>query len=167
MATILPAHPDDAVEILAIQRRAFAVEAGRSEEWQIPPLTETLESVIEHINSATVLKVTDGRRLVGSIRGVLAGSVCTVRALSVDPDFQGNGLGSVLLDAIERAHPQASSFELFTNSIMEENVRFYVRHGYQVIGGTPHSDKITLVHMGKRRIGDVSLRSSQPQKEFP
>lgn len=147
MITILPASPDDACEILAIQRRAFEAEARLYRHWDIPPLTETLESVIEEISTARVLKAVAGQRIVGSIRGIASGPVCTVRRLSVDPDRQGRGLGSRLLAAIELCHPQAARFELTT--VMDGNIRYYIRRGYHVLRKTAYTSKITLVHMGK------------------
>ena len=150
MIRIFPASPADAAEILAIQKRAFALEALRSDVPDIPPVTESLEAVTEHIRSARVLKAVDGERIVGSIRGVMSGTVCGIKALSIELDFQGRGLGSELLAAIEQAHPEAASFELFTNAIMEQNVRFYLRRGYEVIDEfLVHSDQITLKHFRK------------------
>lgn len=149
MITILRAEPDDAEQILDIQKRAFAAEARAAQAWDIPPMAETLASVREDIRSACVLKAVDGGRIAGSIRGVLAGTVCGIHRLSVDQAYRGQGLGSALLAAVEQAHPQASGFELTTNAAMEENVRFYLRHGYRVEARMRHSKTITLVRMSK------------------
>lgn len=146
---ILPATAADASTILLIQQQAFAAEARLCKDFQIPPLTESVDMVHEHIKHATVLTAWDGERLAGSIRGLSSGEVCTVRALSIDPELQGKGIGSRLLAAIEQAHPKVARFELLTNVIMESNVRFYLRHGYQVTEKRIHSDKITLAFMTK------------------
>ncbi|MEP7328639.1 MAG: GNAT family N-acetyltransferase [Betaproteobacteria bacterium] len=151
MFTIRNASPDDGSIILAIQKRAFETEARVCDQWEIAPLLETLDSVLDHIHNATVLAATKGGRVVGSIRGVVTDDICMVKSLSIEPDLQGHGIGSALLDAIEEAHPEASGFQLLTNRIMEDNVRFYLRHGYTVTDTIPHSDKITLVSMGKQR----------------
>lgn len=153
MLTILPAVVADAPLILLIQQRAFAAEARLCGDWQIPPLTETVEMVREHIKTATVLAAWQGDCLVGSIRGLASGETCLVRALSIDPDLQGKGIGSQLLAAIEQAHPRVARFELLTNDIMESNVRFYQRHGYKLMGKRIHSEKITLAFMTKPGVG--------------
>ena len=149
MPTILPATPADAATILAIQKRAFAEEARRCDDWEIPPLTEPVEAVVGHIETATVLTARDGTQILGSIRGLVAGEVCTIRALSIEPGHQGAGIGSALLAAIEHAHPHVARFELLTNNAMQDNVRFYQRHGYRVVELLPHSDRIVLAAMHK------------------
>jgi ribosomal protein S18 acetylase RimI-like enzyme len=149
MVTILPARPEHAAAILAIQKRAFEAEAMLCRERDIPPLTETLDSVIAQIAVAQVLVAVEDGRVAGSIRGTLADGTCSIERLSVDLGFQGHGLGSALLDALERSLPEAARFELLTNQAMEGNVRFYVRHGYRVVDTLVHSDRITLVRMGK------------------
>ena len=149
MTTILRAEPADAEAILGIQKRAFAAEAQAVQDWSIPPMAETLASVLEHIRSACVFKAVDGDRVIGSIRGVLSGGVCSIHRLSVDEAYRGRGLGSALLTAVEQAHPAATGFALTTNAAMEENVRFYLRHGYRVEARVRYAETITLVEMSK------------------
>jgi len=135
--------------ILAIQKRAFEEEARLCGDWEIPPLTESLEDIAGHIASATVLVASNGIHIVGSVRGLVSDEVCTIRGLSVEPGCQGRGVGSALLSAIERAHPHVARFDLLTNRVMESNVRFYQRHGYRITELRPYSDRITLAHMSK------------------
>ena len=151
MFAIRNASLDDGIPILAIQKRAFETEARVCGQWEIAPLLETLDSVLDHIQTATVLAAIKDDRIIGSIRGVLAESACMVRALSIEPELQGHGIGSALLHAIEAAHPQATRFHLLTNRKIKSNVRFYLRHGYTITDTIQHSDKITLVSMGKQR----------------
>jgi predicted N-acetyltransferase YhbS len=149
MHSIVPADPGDATAMLAIQRRAFAEEGRLSGSVAIPPLTETLDAVVEHIRNQTALVARSGTRIIGSVRGIAVGTVCTIRGLGIEPSHQGQGIGSSLLHALEAAHPRATHFELTTNTVMAGNVRFYERHGYEVTALTPHSEKIILAQMRK------------------
>ncbi len=147
--TIVRAEPGDAAAILAIQKLAFESEALACDEWDIPPLQETVDMVREHIETAVVLKALEDGQLIGSIRGLPRDGACFIRALGVAPNAQGRGIGSALLGAIERAHPDVSAFELNTNQRMAANVRFYLRHGYAIVETQRLSPKITLELMRK------------------
>ena len=147
--TIVPATLEDAPALLAMQRIAFEPEARACQAWDIPPLQETVEGVREHIRMATVLKAVEGERLLGAIRGIVTGATCLIRVLVVAPEAQGRGLGARLLRAIEDAHPQFERFELTTNMIMVGNVRFYLRHGYEVVEQLQHAPTIRLAFMRK------------------
>ena len=146
---IVPAHLDDAPAILAMQKIAFEPEARACDEWAIPPLTETVDIVREHIRTAPVLMAMDGERMIGSIRGLVTGGTCLIRVLVVAPQAQGLGVGAALLEAIEAAHPRVERFELTTNMIMAANVRFYLRHGYDVVDQLQHAPTIRLAFMRK------------------
>ena len=146
---IVAAQLEDAPALLALQRIAFEPEARACQEWDIPPLQETLDGVREHIRMASVLKAVDGDRLLGAIRGIVSGDTCLIRVLAVAPEAQGRGLGARLLRAIEDAHPQVARFELTTNLIMPGNVRFYLRHGYEMVEQLQHSAAIRLAFMRK------------------
>ena len=147
--SIVPARVEDAPALLAMQRIAFEPEARACQEWEIPPLLETVATLRDHIRTATVLKAIDGDSLLGAIRGIVSGDTCLIRVLVVAPEAQGRGLGARLLQAIEDAHPRIARFELTTNMIMVGNVRFYLRHGYEVVVQVQHSEKIRLAFMRK------------------
>jgi predicted N-acetyltransferase YhbS len=155
MLTIEPASLEDAPTMLDIQRRAFAEEGRRvgslEDGQQIPPLAESLESIIEHIQTQTALVARDDERIVGAVRGIVTDQACVIRALVVDIGYQGRGVGSSLLQALERKLAQVSRFDLTTNMLMENNVTFYERHGYRLAEVTHHSQKkIPLAQMTKR-----------------
>jgi predicted N-acetyltransferase YhbS len=154
MYTISRANLEDAPTMLDLQRRAFAEEGRRSGSQDIPPLAEVLDAVIEHIQNQTALVARDNGKVIGTIRGIVKGHVCTVRALAVDPANQGHGVGSSLLDALEGTLPNVAQFDLTTNTVMEGNVPFYERHGYRVHELTRHSELVTLAQMTKVVDGD-------------
>lgn len=151
MFLITPAKPDDAPVIHAIQMRAFAEEGRLSETMAIPPLTETVDAIESLIRTQTVLVARDNGAIVGSARGILDGSICTIRGVLVDPPRQGNGIGAALLSAIESLHPNVERFQLTTNTLVPGNVRFYERHGYTVDELTRYTGKIVLAQMSKVR----------------
>ena len=146
---IVPATLEDAPALLAMQKIAFEPEARACQAWDIPPLQETVDGLREHIRMATVLKAVEGERLLGAIRGIVTGATCLIRVLAVAPEAQGRGLGARLLRAIEDAHPRVERFELTTNMIMVGNVRFYLRHGYEVVEQVQHAPTIRLAFMRK------------------
>ncbi len=162
MYTIRPALIEDAPTMLDLQRRAFAEEARRSGSEDIPPLIEPLDAVSEHIRHQHALVARDDGKIIGAIRGIVNGPVCTVRALVVDAAHRGRGVGSALLDALERSLPEVARFDLTTNTVMEGNVPFYERHGYRVTELTRYSELVALAQMTKD-VGEKSMthRSAQ------
>jgi GNAT superfamily N-acetyltransferase len=146
---IVDAVPADAEAILALQRLAYASEARRYQNWSIPPLVETLGEVRRHIERDAVLKAVLADRLVGSVRGVVAGRTCEVGRLIVHPDVQRRGIGSGLLAAIEGRVPDVDAYELFTGDRSVENLRLYERHGYRETRRHPLPTGVALVYLRK------------------
>jgi predicted N-acetyltransferase YhbS len=149
MVTIRPATPAHAPLIHALQGRAFAEEARLSGTRQIPPLMEPVDAIESHIRTQTVLVACDAERVVGAARGIVDGAVCTLRGVIVEPACHGRGIGSMLLWAIEAAHPRVARFELITNTLVPGNVRFYEQRGYRVDERVPHGETIVLARMSK------------------
>ena len=149
---IVPATLDDAQAMLALQRIAFEPEALAEQTREIPPLQETVDDIRAHIRGATVLKAMDGDRLLGSVRGIVTASTCLIRILVVAPHAQGRGIGAMLLEAIEYAHPRVERFELTTNMAMAGNLRFYLRRGYAIVDETAYSPTIRLASMRKQAV---------------
>jgi ribosomal protein S18 acetylase RimI-like enzyme len=146
---IVDATVDDAEAILALQRIAYESEARRYDNWSIPPLVESLDSVRQQIAQHVVLKAIVDGRLAGSVRGVVTDGVCEVCRLSVDPALQRRGIGSALLVAIEARFPGIEAFELFTASRSIENLRLYDRHGYRHARTKVLSPAVSLVFLRK------------------
>jgi GNAT superfamily N-acetyltransferase len=148
---IEPAGLEDAEKILALQKLAYESEARLYGDWTLPPLTQTLDSLLAEFDESHVLKALDGSRLVGSVRAREAAGVCHVGRLIVAPELQGGGIGTRLMRGIEAAFPAAQRFELFTGSRSVGNIRLYERLGYSKMREQAVSPAVTLIFMEKRR----------------
>lgn len=149
---ITRASRDDAEEILALIRRAFAPAAILYDDPLLPPLAESLEEHRARYDTHVVLKATtpDGT-IVGTVQGTQrADGACYVARLAVDPAMQGRGVGKALTRAIEAEFPAASRYELFTGHRNESSLRLYASLGYSEVRRERESDRLTLVWLEKR-----------------
>jgi GNAT superfamily N-acetyltransferase len=153
MFSIRHAEPDDAGEVLTVQRAAFVTEAQLHDDVHMEPLTQTLAGVRAAIDTATVLVAVSGSgsgsgsRIVGSVRAHEGDGMWRIGKLVVVPDLQGRGIGSKLLAEIENAAPgPISVFTIQTGPKSAANVRLYERHGYRQV-----PDDSILIRLTKRR----------------
>ncbi|GGT29993.1 GNAT family N-acetyltransferase [Nonomuraea spiralis] len=145
--TVERAVASDAGEILTLQRAAYVSEAQLYGDPFIPPLVESLEQMRKAVEAAVVLKAVEAGRIVGAVRGQVAGTTCLVGRLVVAPDRQGQGLGTALLEALHEQVPQAEAFDLFTGHLSEGNLRLYRRLGYRETRRERMDDHLTLIHL--------------------
>jgi GNAT superfamily N-acetyltransferase len=153
--TIRDIRVDDAGEVMTLQRAAFVSEALIYGDPDMPPLTQTLDEVAGELNENLGCVAHRGPRMIGAVRARIAGGLLLVGRLSIAPDQQGGGVGSRLLDAVERrgAAAGATEAELFTGSLSEANIRLYERLGYRESERVQEGDGIEQVFLRK------SLRS--------
>jgi GNAT superfamily N-acetyltransferase len=149
--SITRATPEDTPAILELQKLAYQSEARLYDDWSLPPLTQTLESLREEFPRSVVLKAMQGARLVASVRAREADGVCHVGRLIVQPDLQGRGLGTALMRRVEAEFAQTHRFELFTGHLSTGNIRLYERLGYVRSREKVLSPAVTLVFMEKQR----------------
>lgn len=141
----------DAGELITVQRAAYVVEGQRYGSLFLPPLTETVDEVLEVLAGDTVvLAARAGTRLAGSVRGRIHGRDGHVGRLAVAPDLQGRGIGCRLLAAVEEALTGwVDRLELFTGATSHDNIRLYERFGYVVVDHRPSGDGPGLTFLAK------------------
>ena len=148
--SVVPAQDAELEQILAIQYAAYQAEARLYDDYEIPPLRQTLSELQAESRQKLILKAVWNGQITGSVRVNLIQDVCYLGRLVVTPDRQGCGIGSALLRAGEVAFSQARCVELFTGSRSVENLRFYEKRGYRRLREEVLSTKVTLVFLRKR-----------------
>jgi GNAT superfamily N-acetyltransferase len=127
---IVEAQESDLQPILDLQYLAYQSEAQLLNNDSIPPLQQTLGEVKQEYRRGIFLKAVDeDGHMVGSVRGYAEGDTVYVGKLMVHPDYQGQGIGTQLLSALEARWPQFR-FELFTSDRSLKNIGLYERAGY-------------------------------------
>jgi len=86
--TITEAAPQDAQEILDLQRLAYQSEAAIYNDYAIPPLTQTLAELEAQFHNHIFLKAMAAGRLIGSVIAHLQGETCFIGRLIVHRDYQ-------------------------------------------------------------------------------
>jgi GNAT superfamily N-acetyltransferase len=149
MFDILRAEFADAGAIIQLQQLAYQTEAERYNDWSLPALTQTIESLQVEFAQHIILKAVKGAEIIGSVRAFMQQDVCKVGRLIVHPQHQRQGIGSQLLRSVETLHRQARIFELFTGSKSLDNIRLYQKHGYSISHSEKLSPDVELVFLHK------------------
>ncbi|MHC2998484.1 GNAT family N-acetyltransferase [Microbacterium sp. HJ5] len=144
-------RPDDAGETLTLQRAAFVQEALIYDSVQMPPLTQTLDELRAELVENLGCVAVDRGRLIGAVRAQASEGLLLIGRLVIAPDRQGEGIGSRLLEAVERRGRESGcrEAELFTGSLSEANLRLYERTGYRETDRVEGDDGIEQVFLRK------------------
>lgn len=139
-------------EILEIQKKAFYSEALLYQNFNIQPLTQTLEEMQEECKEKVVLKAIVDGKIAGSIRANVFDGVCWLNKLVVLPEYQRRGIGEKLLCEIETYFLKTEKFILVTGAKSESNIRLYQKVGYQIIRKETFCDGVEMVVMKKENV---------------
>lgn len=86
----------------------------------------------QHQHKAEViLKIEENGELLASGQASLESGCCYIGRMAVWPQYQGKGIGSKLLTALEQVFPNVSRIELFTGEHSEANLAMYCHRGYK------------------------------------
>jgi predicted N-acetyltransferase YhbS len=146
---VRPMVAGDVDAVLTVQRAAFTVEARLYDDPSLPPLQESREQLIADLDRSRGLVALDGDLVVGSVRIRVEGTSLHIARLSVAPDQQGRGLGTLLLARAESV-ADAEEALLFTGHLSASNLRLYARAGYVEQRRVRVDDRVTLVHLRKQ-----------------
>lgn len=147
--TVKKAEFDELQAILDLQYLAYQSEAKLLNNPNIPPLKQTLEDIEKEYEDGFILKATEeGGAIAGSVRAYSKDGTLYIGKLIVRPDLQGQGIGTRLLNEIERLCPH-ERYELFTSSKSVRNIRLYERLGYRIFKERMVSDDLKFIYLEK------------------
>jgi len=147
-ALIERAEQSDLKKILDLQYLAYQSEARLFNDKNIPPLMQTLSDIEAEFRAGIILKAVRDDDIIGSVRGRVEAGTTYVGKLIVHPKYQGRGLGTKLLAAIERHSPTAR-YELFTSTRSLRNISLYERLNYKKFREQKITDELTFVYLEK------------------
>lgn len=160
--TLATATPDDAAELLVLQRCCWVQEALTNDTFDIPALHDTLDDVRGWVTGWQVWTARLDGRLVAAVRARGVDEVWEIGRLMVAPDLAGHGIGRWLLAHAEgRAARHITTFALVTGARSARNIDLYERAGYRVTPGPSGAD---IVHLSKSRRDRVSCPAVGPAR---
>ena len=148
----------DLPEILQLQYLAYQSEAALFGSRDIPPLKQTLDEVTAEFQRGIILKMTEGGRIIGSVRAWEQDGTVQIGKLMVHPDYQCRGYGSQLLAEIERQFP-GKRYALFTSTRSTGNLRLYQKRGYTEFSRKVIAGELEFVYLEKllhQNTGDIT-----------
>lgn len=149
---IIKAKEADLETILYLQKECYQTEAELHNEYNIPPLTQTFDSIKEEFNQGTLfLKGVVNGQLIASVRGHIKGGTTFLGRLIVKREFQNNKFGQALMKEIETQLNDCNRYELFTGFNSEKNLKLYQKLGYSEIRRQFINNNLTLVYLEKLR----------------
>jgi ribosomal protein S18 acetylase RimI-like enzyme len=139
----------DAEEILYLQKLSYQSEAELYNDYNIPPLTQTLEELKTQFKDHVILKAVIKDKIIGTVRAHEENGISHVGRLAVHPKMQNQGIGTALLVEIEKYY-KCKRFELFTGSKSNNNIRLYQKLAYSVFKTSKIGcGDIEIFYMGK------------------
>lgn len=147
---ITQAKREDLREILDLQYLAYQSEAEIYNDYNIPPLKQTLEEIESEFDKGVILKAIDENgNIIGSVRAFCENGSVYIGKLIVHPKRQRQGIGTALLSAVEAHYPD-QRYELFTGSKSVRNIALYERLGYKIFTVKRIDDNLEFVYLEKR-----------------
>lgn len=132
--TVRQAVAEDIEQVVRVQHHAFSRVARELEidPTGLPPLTEQASDVERQLESGDRCFVATGEdgSVVGAVRAHIHGDRVEVGRLVVEDGFEGRGIASMLMGALEASFPDVEAFELFTGSNATRALQLYRRLGY-------------------------------------
>jgi ribosomal protein S18 acetylase RimI-like enzyme len=151
---ITHAEYTDLKEILALQKLSYKKEAIRYNDFEIQPLTQTMEEIREEFEISLFLKmILADNQIIGSVRAKKSSDTVHIGKLIVHPDHQRKGYAKQLMKEVESqfaSDPEIERFELFTGDLSEDNIALYESIGYEVYHRESRG-RVSFVFMEKKK----------------
>jgi ribosomal protein S18 acetylase RimI-like enzyme len=144
------AAEQDLDQILQLQKKAFYGQALIYNDFNLPPLLQTIEDLKEEFRLKAIYKVEQAGKIIASIRCYIKDNTLYLEKLIVDPDFQNRGIGTKIMTEIEKRYSSSvNRYALFTGHKSVRNLHLYKKLGYQERRQKIIRDDLKLIYMEK------------------
>ena len=147
---LVPSKHSEANELLKIQKEAFHSDLIKYKDYHTSPATESLDYFFFRMQNSLHYSIfVDGR---------LAGGICLVKQtknhyylyrIFLGSEFHNKGLGSKILQQLERQFPKVKKWSLDTPMDNRRNRHFYEKFGYKKTGEQQINEYLTLINYEK------------------
>jgi ribosomal protein S18 acetylase RimI-like enzyme len=157
--------PQDAAEVMVLQRCCWVDEALVNETLAIPALHESLAQVRDWLASWHTTGLWLDGRLLGMVRTRRLGADWHIGRLGVVPDLRGHGLGRWLLRAAEAGvEPDCRRVMLVTGAKSVRNIDLYRSEGYEASSPAVPDGTTTLTKDVSRQSNPAVLIEPAPAR---
>jgi len=134
------ATPADAGLIASILSQAFAEYAPLYTPAGLAATTPSAEVIQTRLSEGPVWLAMQNDRPLGTVAAVLKNEGLYVRSMALLPDARGQGIGRLLLQAVESFADEHDVRRLFlsTTPFLTQAIRLYERFGFQRSAEGPH-----------------------------
>lgn len=142
-------NEETAREVLGIQLPSYKIEAALIEFYGIPPLKDTIETLMEC--GETFLGYYENGNLCGAVSFKIENEVVDIHRLMVDPEHFQKGIARRLLREVEKATESASAMIVSTGSKNSPAIRLYETNGFRKVGEERLAEGVSITHFEKRK----------------
>jgi ribosomal protein S18 acetylase RimI-like enzyme len=117
-------------ELFSLQRLAYLIEAKLIDFYDIPPLKESIEELLEC--GETFLGYFEDDELAGAVSFTKKGEELTICRMVVHPNHFRKGIGQKLLKSVEELEPAIPIIRVSTGRDNFPAKNLYQKNGYQL-----------------------------------
>lgn len=151
MLTIKRTNKDEAQKLLAIQKEAFFDDLMKYQDHDTNPVNEPIERLHMKIDMFLHYTIWYGNEIIGGVDvRDLKGNKYRLNRIFLCLTYQNKGLGSQIMERIEREFPSAIEWHLDTPHLNIRNHHFYEKLGYEKVGEHQISEKLYLFDYVKK-----------------
>jgi ribosomal protein S18 acetylase RimI-like enzyme len=132
-----------------LQRASYLVEAKLINFFEIPPLKESMEELIE--SRETFFGFFIGEELAGALSYTYDNKELTICRMVVHPNHFRKGIAEALFKFIEKEHPDLTIIKVSTGKDNAPAKGFYLKNGFILIGDLEVIPGLYISNFEKRK----------------
>jgi ribosomal protein S18 acetylase RimI-like enzyme len=139
--------------LLELQRASYMIEAELINFFEIPPLKESLEELIEC--KETFLGYFEEKALAGAISFTVEGDELTICRMIVHPAHFRKGIAQKLLNEVESRNSQLSVYKVSTGKDNPPAKNLYLKNGFTIVSDFEVVPGLYISNFEKRKVEEA------------